>query len=660
MTDVPPKYHRHWVRWGNGTGTHAYLLNLVGFNKTVLEIGCSTGYLSSVMQQRGCQVTGVEIDESVAKLARPFCQRVIVGDVEKMDWETVLGDERFDVITFGDVLEHTRAPGTVLRQLSHYLAPTGYIVVSLPNIAHGSVRLSLLLGRFEYAPLGILDETHLRFYTRETAQQLLASAGFQVEDVWAVNEPVPPDLIDEVLRYFPHLSPDWIQDMLSQEDAQAFQYIFCAAPYTEPMPVHRINQVDTVPTLSVVISHQGDDAKLSGCLTALAADGISLQHIIVIAESEPVLSVAEGPVLPILRKEESSSVAPVEWEWQARQPHEGNAYALNKALTSMDGDIVLILDSGFIPRAGALTAVVDRFRVDATAGVVGSKILTTDGRTISQAGAYLSPPVARVAYRGAGRQSSDERWNDVAEVDFVSTAVMAFRRPLWSSLRGFDEGYFTHYFDADFCARAWAAGHRVLVEPKALTISLFPMEREFDSLVDFHRDRLRFVRQRYGEGTWPEGFFEAERSLVAKVKPESERHAMRLAYLWQLTEEENKSYTETQSLLDLYQRTKTPEAAGRPTTLPRLRAHRFSSSVPFVGGLIARLRALWGSVAARWYAESLVYQQNLFNQIVSDRVSSLLEELYELEKLVVRLGADLADLRRKQDQQAPSTDPDVH
>ena len=645
MANVLPKYHRHWVRWGNGAGTHACLLNLVGFNKTVLEIGCNTGYLSRVMQQRGCQVTGVEVDETVAKLARSFCRRVIVSDVESLDWEAVLGDERFDVITFGDVLEHMRAPETVLRQLRHYLVPAGYIVVSLPNIAHGSVRLSLLLGRFEYASLGILDETHLRFYTKETAQQLLVSSGFQVKDVWAINEPVSPDLVNEVLGSFPQLSPDWVQDMLSRDDAQAFQYVFRAAPFAEPTSVHCISQVGTAPVLSVVISHQGDDTKLSSCLAALAVDDISLRQIIVIAELEPVL--------PVLEEEELSSVG---WEWQARQPDERNACALNKALTSVDGDVVLILDSGFVPQAGALAALVHHFEADATAGVVGGEVLAADRGTILQAGACLSPPIAQAAYRGAGHQVDDERWNDVAEVDFVSTAMAAFRRPLWQSLRGFDEGYCAHYFDADFCAGVWAAGYRVLVEPKALTVSLFPMERDFDSLVDFHRDRLRFVRQHYGEGAWPEGFFEAEKSLLGETRPELEGRAMRLAYLWQLTEGEDESYAATRSFLDLYQRANVSEAAGSPMALPQLQTHRFSSSVPLVGRVIARLRALWGSIAAHWYAESLVHQQNLLNQIISDRVNNLLEESSELEKLVARLGMDLADLRRKQDQRVPFTD----
>ena len=643
VENVLSRYHRRWVQWGNATGTHAYLLNLVGFNKKVLEIGCNTGYLSRVMQQRGCQVTGVEVDENAAELARRFCRRVIVGDVESLDWGIALGDERFDVITFGDVLEHLRAPEVVLRQLYNYLVPTGHIVVSLPNIAYAGVRLSLLLGRFEYASLGVLDETHLRFYTRETAQQLLTSSGFQVDDVFAVSEPVPPDLIDEVLNRYPQLSPDWVQDMLANEDAHAFQYVFRATAVEGSTSAHDNSEMDLGLTLSVAIFHRGDEAKFSSCLAALAVNDILLRQVIVITESEPFL------------EEELSAV---EWQWQARRFDEGVAHGLNSALTSVDGDIVLFLDSGFVPQAGALDALVHRFKADATVGVVGSKILATDQRTILQAGAFLSPPVARAVYRGAGCQVDDKRWDAVAEVDFVSATMMAFRRTIWQTLEGFDEGYRTFYFDADFCARVWAVGYRVLVEPKALVVSLSPLERKLDWLVDFHRDRLRFVRQHYDEGIGTQDFFEAEMSVLEQAQSDLERRAMRLAYLWQLTERERGSYVEAESLLNLYRRTKTLEEEGSSMVLPQLQTHRFSSSVPLIGGLIARLRALWGRIAARWYAESVIREQNTLNRIMSAQVNHLLAEFSELEKLVVRLEKDLVDLRRKQDQQVPFTDAD--
>jgi 2-polyprenyl-3-methyl-5-hydroxy-6-metoxy-1,4-benzoquinol methylase len=632
VTDALPKYHRDRVRWGDGSGTHARLLNLVGFNKRVLEVGCSSGYLSQVMQQRGCEVTGVEVDAHAAERARLFCQRVIVGDIEEMAWESVLGDERFDVITFGDVLEHLRAPEAVLKELGRYLAPDGYIVVSLPNVAHASVRLSLLLGRFEYTSLGVLDESHLRFYTRETARQLLTSSGYRIDDVFAVSEPVPAELVEEVLQQHPQLSRAGLQEVLAEEDAQAFQYVLRAMPLAEDAAAKRVEGTEAVLTLGVILFPRDDDAQILDGLAALAVEGVALRQVIVVAGTEPVAQ--EGK-------------PGVDWTWQARQPEEREAQALNKAVAAIDADVVLILDEGLAPQAGALSALVERFSADETIGVVGGQVLALDQPVVLQAGAFLAPPVAQVDYQGAGRQADDAALEEALEVDLVLAEALALRRSVWQSLEGFDEGYLGHFFDADFCARAWGAGYRVVIEPEAHFRSFGFREVGVERWVEFHRDRLRFVRQNYGKGSWPAGFFEAESSLLDQVDATPERRAMRLVYLWQLTEVE-RDPSARESLLALYERARAAGAAERAGDLAPLRAHRFSSSVPVIGGVVARLRAWWGSVAARWYAESLASQQNLLNRALSERMDDLSEEVDELEKLVVWLGRELTDLRREE------------
>jgi SAM-dependent methyltransferase len=92
----------------------------------------------------------------------------------------VLGDRKFDLILLQDVLEHLRAPGELLRECLGLLKANGRILVSLPNVANISVRLALLCGRFEYARRGILDETHVRFYTARSARRLLEEAGYEI------------------------------------------------------------------------------------------------------------------------------------------------------------------------------------------------------------------------------------------------------------------------------------------------------------------------------------------------------------------------------------------------------------------------------------------------------------------------------------------------
>ncbi len=98
----------------------------------------------------------------------------------------------FDLVVAGDVLEHLPDPGAVLDRVAVLLSPAGSLLVSLPNVANVTVRLSLLLGRFPYAPRGILDATHLRFFTRRTARELLAARGLRV--TWCAPTAMPAEL----------------------------------------------------------------------------------------------------------------------------------------------------------------------------------------------------------------------------------------------------------------------------------------------------------------------------------------------------------------------------------------------------------------------------------------------------------------------------------
>jgi 2-polyprenyl-3-methyl-5-hydroxy-6-metoxy-1,4-benzoquinol methylase len=170
--------------------THAFALAMIGHNKRVLEVGCATGYFTKVLAERGCKVVGMEIDPQAAHAAETWAEHVVVGDIEQTQtWEQV-DDESFDVVTFGDVLEHLRDPLAVLRRAVVKLKPSGFVVASLPNFAHGDVRLSLLHGNFEYRDLGLLDRSHLRFFTRESVRGLFQEAGLLIVDTQRVVMPM--------------------------------------------------------------------------------------------------------------------------------------------------------------------------------------------------------------------------------------------------------------------------------------------------------------------------------------------------------------------------------------------------------------------------------------------------------------------------------------
>lgn len=212
---------------GHEGTSHRYMIELVGSNKSVLDVGCSSGYLAKVLNAFGNTVTGVEYDPAAAEAARAVMDRVEVADLDHADLTEIFGDTRFEVIVFGDVLEHLRDPLPVLRQARALLAPGGYIVISIPNISHGDVRMSLLLGRFRYVNLGLLDVTHLRFFTRASLQELLADAGFTAAEVRTTKAPlfgtelgVRPDEVD----------PAVVERLQQDPDATTYQFVLTAVP----------------------------------------------------------------------------------------------------------------------------------------------------------------------------------------------------------------------------------------------------------------------------------------------------------------------------------------------------------------------------------------------------------------------------------------------
>ncbi|NEO26506.1 MAG: methyltransferase domain-containing protein [Kamptonema sp. SIO4C4] len=206
------------------------ILTAVGYQKRVIDFGCSTGYLAKMLVERGCQVTGVEVNAEAAQVAENYCERVIIGNVEDLNIAEVFPEEQFDVAIFGDVLEHLKDPKTFLEITRSLLTPTGYVVASIPNIAHGAVRLALLQGHFNYTSLGILDETHLRFFTRTTMEQLFLDAGYEIDSIDCTDLPflTPSPLLPEFDRG--RVDQTVLTALEKAADVNVFQFIITAFP----------------------------------------------------------------------------------------------------------------------------------------------------------------------------------------------------------------------------------------------------------------------------------------------------------------------------------------------------------------------------------------------------------------------------------------------
>jgi glycosyltransferase involved in cell wall biosynthesis len=174
------EYFVHYPPKRSKYSSHYYFERFTGRNQDVLDLGCGEGFVAGRLAENGNRVVGVD------RLARPknesAFERYIAADLT-LGLAGVLpelGERKFDRVLMMDLLEHLPDPGPLLRDCRRVLKGNGELLVSVPNVANFTVRLMLLFGRFHYTDRGILDRTHLRFFTRKTARRLLEENGYRI------------------------------------------------------------------------------------------------------------------------------------------------------------------------------------------------------------------------------------------------------------------------------------------------------------------------------------------------------------------------------------------------------------------------------------------------------------------------------------------------
>ena len=159
-----------------------------GAGSAVLELGCGAGGTGRAVLAAGKagRYVGLELDPSAARVAAEALTEVLVGDVQEVNLEPLAG--QFDALIISEVMEHLADPWTTLVRLSACVKPGGQVMASSPNIAHWNIILNLLRGRFEYREAGIMDQTHLRWFTPDSYVALFEGAGFQIDTVRSMRE----------------------------------------------------------------------------------------------------------------------------------------------------------------------------------------------------------------------------------------------------------------------------------------------------------------------------------------------------------------------------------------------------------------------------------------------------------------------------------------
>ncbi len=215
------------INLADKNNTLTKIVDSVKSHSLVLDIGCSSGYLDEILvEQKTCRVIGIEPDIADAKEAEKFCEVVLREDIELDNWKQSLKDYKFDHIILADVLEHLKDPKRVLEEVKPFLKDKGTILISVPNISHISVRLELLKGEFIPEEVGILDNTHLKYFTKNTMKMLIESAGYSVAKISPSTFEFPEIKIKSLLKDIGFTLDGKAIENLTTGEAIVFQYFF--------------------------------------------------------------------------------------------------------------------------------------------------------------------------------------------------------------------------------------------------------------------------------------------------------------------------------------------------------------------------------------------------------------------------------------------------
>ncbi len=421
-------------------------------------------------------------------------------------------------------------------------------------------------------------------------------------------------------------------------------------------------------TFTAIILNWNGRAYLESCLAALLAQEYPVARVVLVDNGSSDDSV------PFVRARFPSV------EVLANGGNVGFAAGNNVALRDVTSACALLLNPDVVLSPGCVAALASTLAADPTIAIAGCKLWYPDGATLQHAGGYITPPQAMPGHYGVGEPDVGQ-CDAQRDVEYVIGAAAAVRRAALERIGLFDEGYFLYYEDGDLCARARAAGYRVVYEPRATAIhveSAVAVRGSFSYFQRFHFGRWRYLLKHYTAAELLDETLPTEMAWLGRIDA-GERRAVTLAYvatrhalpdIRHARGPANPLPDETwaaleQGLDDLLQRARQDVLDG--AALARLAAaatvveRPFASTVPLLGPLIARFREAWNNVASRWYVHHVVEQQNAFNALavrqletyeleLREQLALLEEQVVEQEELrrrVQELAVEVAELRRR-------------
>ena len=408
--------------------------------KRILDIGCNMGGAGRLLRQRGFQgeIWGVEILPELAQVAAQHYNRVLVGDVESESLWQQLPHGYFDVVLCGEVLEHLVHPTLLLRRLRQVVTPDATLVITLPHVGHAFVLRKLLRGAFDYEPTGVLDESHLRFFSRKNLWRMLLKAGWLVTRSHPAFVPDPfPEPIQQALLQCGFSTPATLAE------TQVMGWALAAR--LAPSDIAMGNE-PTDGLVSIIILNWNNLPDLRRCLDSVFTHTRFPFEVIIVDNGSKDGSAAY--LRELVRAHRNVKVV-------LNEKNLGAPLGRNCGLAVAEGDFLVFLDSDTVVTEGWLDRLLRWMEIDPTIGMVGPCSNFASFQQIPVT--YRNLREMHEFARQWCRQNVGAGWETGALISFC----VLMRRSVMEAIGGMDPrfGLIMHE-DIDHSLRARAFGFR--------------------------------------------------------------------------------------------------------------------------------------------------------------------------------------------------------
>ena len=464
--------------------------------KTILDVGCASGMMAAELKHKlAAEVWGIELMPEVAVEAGKILDKVITGKIE--DSYEQLPEAYFDTIIFADVLEHLADPASVLTMMKTKLKPSGELIASIPNVRHWSVLKGLLEGRWDYEDAGILDRTHLRFFTRKSVLDMFPEAGYKLKDMRATEiggQGAPADVVQALGKL------DLDVSTLSVE-SRHYQYLVKAEP------VGMVMQVDeNKPLVSIVMLTYNALDYTKQCLNSILSQTHYPYELVLVDNAS-----SDGtPEYLREFKQRYSNVTLIE-----NQKNTGFAGGNNQGVKAARGKYVLLLNNDVLVGKSWLGDLVSALEKDPKIGMVGPITNYISGLQRVDKVPYTDTR----EFPGFAAKVRVINQNKITARRRIAGFAVLMPKTVYEEVEGLDVAFgIGNFEDDDLCVKVNKAGYAIMVH-EGVYLHHFGHKTFIANQVDYQRN-VKTNGAKFKE-KWPDVDYD---ELLEIKNPISETH----------------------------------------------------------------------------------------------------------------------------------------